>query len=521
MKKRVFTCLCAVALIVVGLTACSEKQADDGPLKITLASVQGREAWDYNNGDAYATFWSEKFNYELEVAALGWDNWSSQLAVWISSQDMTDVAVYNYNHAEAAGFVEQGLIKRFPDDWKERWPNVAATYEKTTLGPYIEDLFGGTYFIPRARFDKNLPGDPLPNHQSLFMRRDWVEAVGYPVKTQYTTTEIMELARLIKAQDPGKVGANLIPIAGTADNAAELFVKANSTYWDNFYRDTDGVFKWGPASPDTLTGLKLYYEAYSTGLLDPEFYLVAAEEDRYKLTMTGIAAMLVDQLPTAEVLAKRQEFTNNLGLPPELLAFATPLGVDGNYHRQDLINFWATICFNPDVSDEVFERWMDVMEYACTPEGYVTTVMGLKDVDWRQEANGDYVSLLKEGEMLAGDPGEGKYPSMGGYIYGSVILWDDFAFDNPNIPESYRDESWKLYTERAARGTPETFAKVDWDLYTYDSPNKRRVVYQYADEYANIVTNATSMADLETKWRAWVDQQMPIVQPVLDELNAL
>ncbi|MDR3120805.1 MAG: hypothetical protein LBU58_05670, partial [Clostridiales bacterium] len=135
-------------------------------------------------------------------------------------------------------------------------------------------------------------------------------------------------------------------------------------------------------------------------------------------------------------------------------------------------------------------------------------------------ADGSYVSLLKEGEKLTGAPGESKYPSMG-YILGSVKLWDDFMFDSPNIDKKYRDESKVLYSDRVKYGTPETFTAVDWDLFCYDSPSRRRASFDYATEFANIVTSATGAADLEQKWRAWIDSQNSIVQPVLDELNAI
>jgi len=487
-------------------------------VRMTYATVQARQGYNYNNGDAFASWWSQKFNYELDVAALGWDNWAERLRVWISSQDMPQIAVYDYNHADAASFVEQGLIYRFPDNWKQRWPNVAAVYAKTTLGPKLEEIYKGTYFIPRARFDTNLPGDPLPNHFSLHFRKDWAKAVGYPVKTYYTLTEVMEMASLIKDKDPGKVGARLIPITGTPGNMAELFLYRNSTHYNTFYKDTDGVYKWGAASPDTLAGLKLYYRAYSTGLLDREFYTLKAEEDRAKFETTAIAGMLIDQLPTAEVGNRRIKFANDTKLnADDCEGFATVLGIDGNYHQRDLINFWATICFSPKVPKAVFERWMDVMDYTCTEEGYAMTVMGLPDIDFRKNGN-EYVSLLPKGVQLTGEPGESKYPSMG-YILGSVKLWDDFAFDNPNIEKKYRDESRVLYAERCKMATPLTFTKVDWDLYTYDSPTRRRVSYDYPVEFANLVTNATSESDLETRWRAWITAQNPIIQPVLNELN--
>jgi len=524
--KRLLTVLIIMtvmtALVFAGGSGQSSGKNAGGyeKVKMTYATVQAREGYDYNKGDPFAKWWSDKFNYELDVTPLNWDNWSSNLRTWIYANDMPQVAVYNYNHADAAAFVEQGLVYRFPDDWKKRWPNVAKVYDKTTLGPYIEKIFGGTYFIPRARYDFNLPGDPLPNHWSVYIRKDWAKAVGFPIKTTYTINEILDLCRQLKAKDPGKVGSKLVPLALAPQQASRFFLQSSSTYYDTFYKDKDGKYKWGAAAPDTLAGLKLWYEAFSTGLLDREFYLQKTDDDRDKFEVSAVAGVYMGQLPTKEVTARRKAFATNTGLnADDCVHFATVLGNDGYFHERDLINFWGTICFSPKVPKAVFERWMDVMDYASTEEGFAITVLGLKDVDWKKNADGSYASLLPAGVNLTGEPGQSKYPSMG-YILGSVILWDDFAFNDPNDPKKYRDESWTLLTERNKYSTPDTFAKVDWTVYTYDSPARRRVNYEYYKEFTNIVTSATNANDLVTKYNAWINSQNGIIQPVLDELNA-
>ena len=493
-------------------------------VRITQANVViGREGWDYTNGDAFASWWSNRFNYDLEVTTLTFDNWTQNLRLWVTTGDMPDVATFDYtsnNHPDAAMFVEQGLIKRFPDNWKQRWPNIAAIYEVTSLGPHLEQLYGGTYFIPRARFQRNIPGDPLPNHWAMHMRRDWIQAVGMPLKTHYTLTEVMDYLRRVRDQDPGRVGARLVPFAATPRTAAMFFLQSNSTHWDTFFLDTDGIYKWGAATNDTLEGLKLWYEAYSTGLMDPEFFLLGIDQDRAQFNTPPVAGMFFEGGPTGALQSARQTFVvNNPGTnADEMYHFATALGINGYYHQRDLINFWGTIMFNPRVSDAVFERWMDVMDFASTDEGFVITNMGLPEIDFTVR-NGEYVSLLPPGTILSGAPGVGKYSSMG-YIIGSVKLFDDFNFDNPNIAQRYREESWTLYTERSRMSTPLTFPKVDWDLWTYDSPNMRRARFNYSTDFANMVINATSASHLEVLFRNWVNEQNHLVQPVLNELNA-
>ncbi|MDR2932409.1 MAG: ABC transporter substrate-binding protein [Oscillospiraceae bacterium] len=551
-----FTCVALAVLIVIGAAACgngtAEQSADqpsastsasaavsdggsseaaapvaDGEwqpthdyserLKITTSNVGVVEGHDFTSGDGLAQFYSDKFNIDLEVAATTYDNWDERMRVWINSGDMPDTAVINYKHVDFSSYVEQGLVKRFPDDWKERWPNLAKAFSVSTLGPKMEEVFDGTYFHARPRFSENLPGDPLPNHQSIFLRKDWAEAVGFPVKTAYTIPEIMEYLQLIQDQDPGKLGEKLIPLAGNPAYSARMFVYSNSAHYDNFYKDTDGVYKWGPASDDTLEGLKIFKEAYDKKLLNPEFYTYKIDQDIEQVTIQAVAGACYTSATTGGIRSYfiRDFEGNNEGLKADdCMHVATLLGVDGNYHQEDLINFWGVVAFNPDIDDAKFERYMDILDFNATPKGLAILNLGLEGEDWVLE-NGEYKSMLPEGTTIGGKTG--KYPSQG-YTLGASILFDDFAFSNPNIPKHIREMSRQLYAERCEIATPETFTKVDWDLYCYDSPSKRKVAFDYGTEYSSLVTMD---GDIEANWRAWVDAKMAMVQPVLDELNAL
>jgi len=489
---------------------------------ITYACPQVREGFDYTNGDDYAKMLSEKFNYEFNTTNLPWNEWHSMLSTWIMAQNMPDVIIYNYGegtHADAVNFVEQGLIRRLPDDWKTKWPGVADVYSKTTLGPKLEDMFGGTYFIPRARFYYNLLGEPLANHWSAWVRWDWIEAVGKEVKNNYSIPEMMEIARLIKEQDPDGLGDRLAPMSFTTNNAARFFLEANSTHWDTFYKGADGKYEWGAAHERTLEGLKLWYQAFSEGILDPEFYLLEYEQDMEKFQTLGEAGISYLGGQTADVERYRIDFSTRTGIEQEAFGMATLLGTDGYYHQRDLINYWGAIAFSPTADEKVVERWLDVMEWACSEDGYPATSMGIQGVDWDRDANGDLVSLVPEGVLLSGDVGEGKYPSLG-HVLGSVILWDDLQFDNPNITPSYREESKALYQNRYDLSTPETFTKVDWTIWMNGTENMRRARgIAYDTEFANMVTTAKNEEDLVNIYNNWLQSQMAIIQPVLDELN--
>jgi len=164
-------------------------------MTISIANVVPIEGYEYTARDGYAKFWTNRYNIDIEIAPFTWDNWSEMQRIWISTMDMPDVIVFNFNtttFADVALFAEQDLIKRMPGDWRERWPNAAEVFDKTTLGSQMEETVGGVYFLPRARFDVNLPGDPLPNHMCVHIRKDWAEAVGFEINEAYKISELME-----------------------------------------------------------------------------------------------------------------------------------------------------------------------------------------------------------------------------------------------------------------------------------------------------------------------------------------
>ena len=521
-----FVSLMLVFLLAFGVVCAAsaeEKQYDR--VTITYTCPQVVAGYDYNapNGDGYSNWILDKFNIDFQGTNVSWGDWHSSLVTWIKAQDMTDVAIYNFGDTtatEATDIVNQGLLYRLPDDWKERWPGVADVYSKTSLGPVLEEIYGGTYFIPRARFYYNLPGIPLANHWCLWMRSDWIAAVGKEVKHSYTIPEVLEICKLIKEQDPGQVGVELSPLCMTSDNAANFFLRANSTYWDTFYKDADGKYQWGAAAPETLEGLKYWYQAYSEGILDQEYYLLDYEKDMEKFQTLGTAGVSYLGGQTADVENYRKTFKDRTGHEYEDFHMANLLGADGYYHQRDLINFWGAVCFKPDIEPAVFERWMDLMEWTCSKEGYPATEMGLKGEDWDFDENGKIISLIDPNEVqLAGAIGEAKYPSLG-HVLGSVILWDDLAMDNPNIREDLRDESKLLYKLRTDESTPETFVETDWNMYMNGTDELRRAnSILYADEFSNMVTTATSEENLVEIYNAWIESQMGIVQPALDSLN--
>ena len=66
--------------------------------------------------------------------------------------------------------------------------------------------------------------------------------------------------------------------------------------------------------------------------------------------------------------------------------------------------------------------------------------------------------------------------------------------------------------------TPDTFPTLDWDVFLSDSINLSKVSIDYATDYAEL---AVMDGDLEKNWKNWIDSQMPMIQPALDDLNSM
>ncbi len=481
----------------------------------SIASVQVNEATDYNNGDEFTKWWREKYNFDWDVISLSFDKWEEKVRIWVSSGDLPDVTVFNYRHGEMLNYIDQGLVLRFPDGWEKRWPNVAAANELSGLGAKVAEQVGGTYFLARPNYAENKPAKKDLTNNNLYIRKDWAKAVGFPLKEVYTVNEIMEYARLVKAKDPGKIGAKLIPIGANSTNCRNIFVASNSTYTGDdsyFYRDSTG-FHWGPAEADTLTGLKLWRQAYDEGLLHPEFYTYSGSEDIEDFYVAGVSAVMFMQGNARYMQKIENDMKENLGLEYDDAVWAC-IVTDNNgvYHDAPRTNFYGTIIFNPDIDMAKWERYMDMLDYSATTDAQLFIRMGFEGKDWKRDENGKIVSLLPEGKEA-----RSLYPSIYPIYHQLLVLSDDFGMINPNYKEKFRNSCKQLYELKEKYSTDESVVPgMDWDVYFYSSPAKNALSFDYSTEYASLITAG---GDIETVWKKWVADYKYLIEPVLKEMK--
>ena len=522
MKKKLFSLfLTAILTVSVGIpTALAQEAAPEYAehMVFQVASTNINESVDYN-ADALSKYFEDMFNFEWDIISLPSENDEEKIRVWINAGNMPEVVIGgSYKSGEMMNYIDQGLLYRFPDDWKDRWPNAAKAFELTSLGDAVAEQAGGTYIFPRAIFASNYPAEKVVPHYLVYLRKDWAEAVGFPLKDAYKTSELMEYARLIKEKDPGNVGSRLVPMAIRPGFNCYTFTLPNSAYSGGadtsceFYVGEDGQYRWGPASEATLTGLKLYKQAYDEGLLHPEFYAYTGQEAEEDFYIAGIAGMTV-QFGMASYMALTENYLReNLGLEyDDVVHTALILGEDGAYHAPELINYAGYVMFSPNISEEKFCRYMDLMDYAATDYGQMVIRMGFEGVDWNYGEQGEILSLYAEG-----DSARSKYPSIYPIYHRLVIMSDDFTLINPAYRQQYRDRVAKMYTLKNEYATDESIAPIDWNVQLHSSDAMSRISINFGDEYATVVL---SSGNIEDNWNNWVKSYAYLIDPVLQELN--
>lgn len=473
------------------------------------------------DGDALGQFWQDKFNVTIDLTAATMDDsdWNERLRIWINSGDMPDVAHWGFNYGELADYAAQDAVYRFPDDWKERWPNVAASQEYVPGAAVAEEKLGGTYVLFRTIFANHRPSERLSYHALLYMRKDWMEACGVEIKETYSPSELVEIAEKFRDQDPGGLGSQLVPISIRTYDMLKLYPGTDFTpAMDGYYKDENGQFQWAPADERTLESLKKYQNLYTSGLLDPEFYTLTRYEGTEKFYIGGTAGIVLDDGMGYMIQSRIEDgLQKNLGLDPdEVLHIAQLVGEDGKYHYREDMNFYGSIIFSPNLTDEEFERAMDILDFCSTEEGQEIINMGFEGEDWELDENGEYVSLLPN--EITGNASSilgSKYPSAD-VFFGGVILGDDFQFVSPNYTKETRDIISHFYELRDELSDETTLLPREYDYEFYSSRAKTQANMDLSEEYAQLILKE---GDLETNWKNWVDEKMQLVQPLLDELN--
>lgn len=505
--KRLTALLLALMLLLSAGAALAEY---DRHVNFTICSAHSNSTMDYTSDDMYK-FFAEKFNYDFEVYPVAKDAQDEKFRIWINGGTMPDSVTWrNFKYQEYVTYAEQGLIASLPEGWEEKYPNLYWMVQKT--GIYEKMKVGGlTYGIPHATFARFGNMETVVNHLSVYYRKDWAKQLGMEIGDKITLDELEKYIRGCIDNDFAGNG-NTLGMSSSPDNMATFWMLFADVKFDTFTKGENGYF-WSFSDPSVLSALKLANTWYQKGLLDPDFYLQQSADSINNFT-SGLSASMFYNCAISSYATNKATFEQSTGLDSnECVGITTIATNEGQPRAVETNNWWSVTMFNPDIDAEVLDRLLAMMDYTCTEEGQLTVLLGIPEVNWTLDADGNAVILTPKKE-------DGTYPATADlfnsyHIYRTEgILADDYSFINPANDPKVVEEVKAMYAVRQTGN----IIPLDYDYEFFSSESKANYSLKMEDDVARLIITASDQ--LETAWKNYIEENKGIWQPVIDDLDA-
>ncbi len=462
---------------------------------------------DYHENYVYQMV-MDKFNIDMELWACASAEAKEKQRIWINGGTMPDLMRWSsFSLSEYLTYVDQGMLKALPDDWKTKWPHLAKDIKATGLEEaYTID--GKLYIIPDAVFANfvEVQGS-LPQHISLYFRKDWAEEVGLSGLGEDGTMTMAELKEYLqKVKDSGLTQT---PLVGTTDYLNDLFYRGTGVN-SQIYVETEDGFIYEPAAEEYTQMISTMQEWFNEGLIDPDYFLQTDVNYSRQMFGSGMAAALTNGGSAANIdtiidLLKESGYENPAG--DGILGYVQIEKEKGERYTSATNNYWASYVFSPNVDDKTQERILDMMDWIGSEEGQISRLRGIRGVDWDYQPDGSVA-------QLDGQPLEGSKDGMN--LFSSVsICGDDYQLSG------YDDTKDPLAVQWAKDAYAIRYEGTVWPLslnyQTFAGESKSNYSVPVTDKITEIVSGNL---DVESAWSSFLDEYKGIWQPLLDDLNA-
>jgi len=285
-------------------------------------------------------------------------------------------------------------------------------------------------------------------------------------------------------------------------------------HYDRFVK-VNGEYVYGATLDGTVQGIAKLREMYQRGILDPDFYLAGTYDDsRNIFNAGGAAALWYGSSPDHIVLTiDAFQASNDTTDPYEDIGQIFWVDDNKTFHSNEQANYWSANLFKPGLEEVKFRRILELMDFLCTLEGQELTHLGLEGVDYKKDNSGEYVVLREKDENGLYPHIGSKYPST--YMwYTMTILPDSFGFVNPSIDVRARTTVIEM-TKIMERGI---ITPIDTDVFFYTSDVKSQYSVDFNSTIIRLMMDAN--ADIEAGWKAFIEENRPMWEPLLKEYNA-
>ena len=504
--KKLLALVLSLVLILAAVPALAEY---DKHISITASYVdRGSTAID----DMYH-FFCDPYNIDIEMIGIPWSSFANTNSVMVMGQSMYDWMLIGWDYNTYVSYVDQGLIKPLPDNFEEKYPNIARAFEASGIG---ESLYvdGVAYGVPMPILFNFAPQSYYLKMQAGYYRVDWAEQLGFHWDAAVT---LSEFEAYLKACIDNDMVGNGQTLGFTSSSAVEAFMNTFNDSYNSFVK-VDGQYAWGPTLEGTVDGIKELKKAYADGLIDPDFFAVESFSAQNKFAAGLSAATYATGTCANYQLILDSAAAAGIENPVEKIKPIMIVDNEGVWHGGQVKNFWCINVFKPDLDEEAYERVLSLLDYLYTQEAEEVINMGIKGVDWDLDENGRYVSYL--------DPAEyanirQKYAS-GWFWRDTAICLDEFDLINPTYDPAVLDNVNAVYDYRYASAEKNGYTPWDTNVQFLATEAKQNYSVDVGTEITRIMCDENiAMDDVEAEWQKFIDANAAIWQPVVDDLNAL
>lgn len=507
--KKIFAMILLIAVLFTGTAFAGNDFSEH--LTISLTSLNLNAGTDYTSDEMYKYF-SEKFNIDMDPWVVENSAIDEKGRIFVNSETMPDMMlVTSLDYVTFCEWVDQGLIAALPDGWKEDYPNIARVVEKSMIEDYIT-FDGKCYLVPHALWNYFIDTEVPVEHHSITYRKDWAEQLGITIGETITFSEFADFNR--KAIEAGLGGEDTIGIVGqTVNHIIKGFMKTTGYDYEAFSVQ-NGEYIWNPTLDAVKDGVKLLRDWYSEGLIHSDFYLMEGT-DCQALFSAGKAASMMQDGGANNLNSTPGGFANANGITRE--EAESKIGItllttdEGELWSQETGNYWQHTVFPARLEEDTvrFERVLSLMDHLCdcTPDGgYLVISLGMKDVDWSVDENGEFVILTNYNLYDV-------YPSR------NVFRWhgpcgDEANLMNPNTRAFGTEGATRNYGLKGAGNVVAT----DKAQQFYVCEAKANYSVDVQSEIIALMVDDS--LDIDTEWDKFVEENKGLWQPVVDELNA-
>jgi len=450
MKKILALVLAVMMLLALVPAASADVPADWAPfaenVTIKVAVYDRGQEGVPPVEENYWTKWiqenfGDKYNITVQYVAIPRTDVMNKYSMLAAADDLPTIMM-EYDYPKVSQWAADGYLTTFNMD---DFAKVAPTYynrmvENNQLG--YTKINGETYFAAALR-----PYYDTAYTFQTFVRQDWLEQVGYD-HVPTSTTEYNEAMKKIKEAGLCEYpcGGSMVTGVGSDQNYAWRIWPLNEEEWVMYGDYNIPSLGWEP----NKNFLKNENYKFNAGLLNPEYYLTNAEDEKANFingkaySYAGYISANMDWL-TAFYEANPDA---KLAIVPVDGKIDTAAGTNPGYRTDN--PFGMIVGFSAKATeDQLKAAWM-YMEWLTQPDNLLTFQWGIEGENYTLDENGLPVSVSDyDGESKMGFNNNKDYWCVTIEARQAGTIEDMIKNNLPHdLPQDFTDEIVKWYNDK-------------------------------------------------------------------------